>query len=109
MVADVRHSLDNLLAPELKNDPEGPVGTGVLGAQVQEEEVLVALVPLEAPQFGVDLQRLLLGILLLRRQGVRTHLRAPGNGPRTCPRLPARTSWRWARCRSPWAWRAHRP
>jgi hypothetical protein len=72
VVADVRHAVDNLLAVELQHDAEGAVRGGMVGAEVQEHEVLLGSAALHAPLFRLEQQRLLVQILphLVQHEGI---------------------------------------
>ena len=56
VVADVGHAVDDLFTVQLQDDAEGAVGTGVVGAQVEEHVVLVAGAALHAPFFRIEAQ-----------------------------------------------------
>ncbi len=72
--SDVRHRVDDLLAPELQHHAEDAVNARVVGAEVQEEEIGRFLVPFHAPLLGPEPERLLLGALLVLVEAVEAHL-----------------------------------
>jgi hypothetical protein len=78
VIADVQDHVGDLLAVELKDEPDEAVGAGVLGPQVQEEEVGVRAAPRHAPLLGTELERVLFLLLLLLGQAKRTQLGRPG-------------------------------
>ena len=63
VIADVGDRVDDLLAVELQHDPQDAVRAGVLRAEVEEHEVVVAVGWRQSPVLGLEAQRLLLRLL----------------------------------------------
>src|SRR3546814_19671856 len=63
VVADVRHAVDDLFAVELQHDAERTMRGRMIGAEIEEHEVLVVGALLHAPIFGLEQQRFLIEIL----------------------------------------------
>src|SRR3546814_3336635 len=60
VVADVRHAVDDLFAVELQHDAERTMRGRMIGAEIEEHEVLVVGALLHAPIFGLEQQRFLI-------------------------------------------------
>ena len=76
--ADLGQAVDDLLAVELQDDADDPVGAGMLRADVQEHEIRALAGTLHAPVLRAEAQRLLLAVLALVGKLERPHLRGPG-------------------------------
>jgi len=65
--ADVGHHIHDLLAIELEDEPQHAMRTGVLRSDIEKHELAVLALARQPPVLGLEVHRLLLGILLLVR------------------------------------------
>ena len=75
VVADFGHRIHNHLAVKLQHDAEHAVNGGMVGSEVEEHELRVAMLALQSPLLGVEAQRFLFGVLPLNAHPERFHLR----------------------------------
>src|SRR4029453_7532635 len=75
MKADLRNRIDDLFAIELHHNAQGAVGAGMLGTDVEENEIRTVAFTAHAPFLWTEAERLLLGHFFLVWQLIWPHLR----------------------------------
>jgi hypothetical protein len=77
VVTDIDDRVNDLLTVELEHDAEETVGAGMLGTEVQEQEVRIFTTLLHPPLLRTKLQSLLFPFFFLSRELERAHLCGP--------------------------------